>query len=73
MSDNEILEIELEEMRIRAAEAEGHPYSSESPDNFGEGYGGEISETNEPATSNDVLLQTLASLESSAVIMCREG
>ena len=56
MSDYEILEIELEEMRIRAAEAEEHPHSSESPDNFGEGYGGEISEGGlvdwEPALSD---------------------
>ena len=44
MSDKEILEMELEGMRVRAAEAAGHPHSSESPDNVGEGYGGEISE-----------------------------
>ena len=43
MSDNEVLEMELEEMRVRAAEG-GHPHSSGGPDNFGEGYGGEISE-----------------------------
>ncbi|KAF8456244.1 hypothetical protein BGX38DRAFT_1163481 [Terfezia claveryi] len=44
MSDNEILEMELEEIkRIRATEVEGHGYS-EGPGGFGEGYEGGFEE-----------------------------
>ena len=44
MSDNEILEMELEEIkRIKATETEGHAYSEE-PDDFWEGYEGGVEE-----------------------------
>jgi len=44
MSDNEILEMELNEIkRVRNAEAQGLAYSEE-PDDFGEGYKGELEE-----------------------------